>query len=214
MDTLPPELLELIFQNISIKCSRQLNKCIKNAINNLFINSIYVDKNSKYEFFNIGNTCILLYNGIHIYNNKNLVHSVECDFLCSKMANRFFIGERTYKNMLYNEDIMSIDLLSSYIILKNKEYELPKDFAKNKILSMLNSTRLWLYVESANQYYYLWLVATAMRMGLLPYEYIHNIETNTNATQCRHGTLDTYIPIKEYNKQLFGQIMEHIKNKL
>lgn len=195
MDTLLPELLGLIFNYIPIKIARLTNKCIKDLMNIKFINAIYADRNCKWEYFNAGNTCILRQKrSIFIYDNKKLIHHVIHPDFSIRMQ------DINYKSMLYDENLMSIDLLSVYNILNNKNYILPTHYAKNKILSMLHNSKIGLYVTSRTDIidYFLWMVANAIRMGILPFEYTIGVN------------LINIQEMKEHNKVLYKQIEEYI----
>lgn len=195
MDTLLPELLEVIFNDIPIKIARLTNKCIKGLMNIKFINAIHADRNSKWEYFNSGNTCILRQDmSIFIYDNKKLIHHVIHPDFSPRLR------DKSYIRILYDETPMSIDLLSVYNILNNKNYVLPANYAKNKILCMLHKSKIGLYVTSRTDIvdYFLWMVANAMMMGILPFEYTINI----NLTDLKK--------MKEHNKVLYKQIEEYI----
>ena len=189
MHHLPLELIDIIFSQVPIKMCRLINKQINILTDIRFINSIVVTKNDKATYIKNGNP-------IFIY-----------DYLDYKW--RFYNdGKLKYENIGNGGNpikLDNIDMYSIYTILKNKDYHLPKDFAKNKMLSMLNNTILPLYIKDSNicqrqdkEFYYCWLVTNAVSMGLMDIEYLKDISGD-------HLNITT-----EQNKQLFNKLKEYI----
>ena len=168
MCSLPVELIDIIFSQIPIKTCRLMNKLIKNLTDKRFIDSIGVTKEEKMSYYETGQPLFTYVKGLYkwyYYTEQQRVSTNK--------------GHDVPLSMQLDH----IDMNSIYCILKDKNYNLPKDFAKNKVLSILNKTIMSLYINKNDQradkeFYYCWLITNAVGMGLMDIECLNTIDTN------------------------------------